>query len=533
VAFVYNEPSTQQSLFGTMTSIGSKTLEDLQNSWAQVFRDHIFPAIDESLFEPLYSDFGRPNFPVNIFVALEIIKHMKNYTDEELFEAYKFDLQVAYAVGLQFLGEKPFAERTFYDFRKRVYDYTLTNPENDLIFAQFQKLTAYFCELMNIDTTIQRMDSFQVASNIKIAGRLSLAVDVLIKGVRAIPEKLLAEELKPVVQSNYARRITYHSRSQDVGTRLDEVLRLIEQTLLLAQEHGLDVLEEIKLLARFLDEQTEIVPETKTRRTKDNKEIEAAALQSAHDPDATYRAKGNKKHHGFVANITETCSPENDTQIITDYDLNPNIKPDTEMLEERLPVIQEETKIEELVVDGGYYSGDLETEDVKVHHTDMTGSKENPDKVPLAEFEYNEDNSEVIACPAGQAPIETELDEKGNLTAHFDRSICESCPHQGSCRVQLQKNSAVLRTSQKAVAASQTRQEIYDPENRTENLSLRAGVEGTGSALKRAEGAGKLRVRGLTRCKVVFGFKVIGRNFKQFCRALARAPRKQKLALAV
>ena len=60
-------------------------------------------------------------------------------------------------------------------------------------------------------------------------------------------EKLLAEELKPVVQSNYARRITYHSRSQDVGTRLDEVLRLIEQTLLLAQEHGLDVLKEINL----------------------------------------------------------------------------------------------------------------------------------------------------------------------------------------------------------------------------------------------------------------------------------------------
>lgn len=57
------------------------------------------------------------------------------------------------------------------------------------------------------------------------------------------------------------------------------------------------------------------------------------------------------------------------------------------------------------------------------------------------------------------------------------------------------KKSAVLRTRQKAVTTSQTRQEIYDPENRTENLSLRAGVEGTGSALKRAEGAGKLRVR--------------------------------------
>ena len=47
----------------------------IELSWAKVFADEIFPAIDEKRFSVLYSDkASRPNTPVNVIVSALIIK---------------------------------------------------------------------------------------------------------------------------------------------------------------------------------------------------------------------------------------------------------------------------------------------------------------------------------------------------------------------------------------------------------------------------------------------------------------------------
>ena len=65
------------------------------------------------------------------------------------------------------------------------------------------------------------------------------------------------------------------------------------------------------------------------------------------------------------------------------------------MLIKRLPELKENTDIEELYVDGGYYGEDVEQEsqrqEVKVHYTDMTGKAPNPGKISLAEFDIDAD----------------------------------------------------------------------------------------------------------------------------------------------
>jgi hypothetical protein len=44
----------------------------LEKSWAQVFKDNIFPNINEEKFRVLYSDkSSRPNSPVNVIIGLE------------------------------------------------------------------------------------------------------------------------------------------------------------------------------------------------------------------------------------------------------------------------------------------------------------------------------------------------------------------------------------------------------------------------------------------------------------------------------
>ena len=57
-----------------------------------------------------------------------------------------------------------------------------------------------------------------------------------------------------------------------------------------------------------------------------------------------------------------------------------------------------------------------------------------------------------------------------------------------------------------------------DKQDRNENGNKRAAIEGTNSALKRTYGVGKLRFRGLVRCRLTMGLKTIAHNFHQIVR---------------
>jgi len=195
--FKENDSHNQQELYNSYTTLHPKIQKKLVESWAPIFYEHVFCKIDEKPFAVLYSpDKGRSNFPVNILLSLELIKHIFDYTDEILLDQYNFNFQVMYALGERNLGERHLAERTFYTFRHRVYQYTIEYPEQeDLIFGQFVLLTNHFIEVAAINAQQQRMDSTFFMSNIKLAGRLSLAYDVLLQALRACPEEILPNNL--------------------------------------------------------------------------------------------------------------------------------------------------------------------------------------------------------------------------------------------------------------------------------------------------------------------------------------------------
>ena len=65
----------QMSLTDSFSRLTAREQKALEKSWAKVFADEIFPAIDEKRFSVLYSDkASRPNTPVNVIVgALSLI----------------------------------------------------------------------------------------------------------------------------------------------------------------------------------------------------------------------------------------------------------------------------------------------------------------------------------------------------------------------------------------------------------------------------------------------------------------------------
>ncbi|MDH7579155.1 MAG: transposase, partial [Bacillota bacterium] len=264
--FRENKRHLQGQLFTSYTRMDERIQKRLQNSWAPLYYEHVFCKIDEMPFAKLYcEDNGRPNFPVNILLSLEFIKHFKDYSDEELIEQFYFNYQIMYALGLRNLGEQYLAPRTLYEFRERVYNYTVANPqEEDLIFQQFEQLTDHFLKVTGLNTQEQRSDSTQIMPNIKKAGRLSLAYDVLVQAVNACPPDILPDSLKEVLHPSFKTDLLYRCKGSEIHRRLEEVLALCAQ--LVDTVDGCPAvrgLEAIALVRRLLTEQADFDAEQK------------------------------------------------------------------------------------------------------------------------------------------------------------------------------------------------------------------------------------------------------------------------------
>jgi hypothetical protein len=514
--FKANYRHAQESLFNTSLTMDDRIKEKLMKSWAAVFYENVFCQIDEEPFSVLYGSTGNPNFPVNILLSLEYIKHMKDIPDIELMDDYYFDYLVNYAVGLKVLGEKNLAERTLYYFRQRIYQYCLENPDNDrLLFDQFINLLKSFALKAGIDLNEQRMDTTMFMSNIKKAGRLALAFDILTKAVKAIPEDKRTEELAKTLEPKFKTDILYRAKANENDSKFAQMLNFCRDALKILKILSLKTTEnEVRILERFINEQSKI-DETGRMIPKSNKEITSSSLQSAYDEDATYRKKAHVSQSGYVLEISETCSKENPFQFITDYVVEANNISDVEIIQDRLPEIKANTGCKDFYLDGGFHSPDVlavaKTESINLHLTDMSGTEPSK-KLSLNEYKIDEESKKILECPGKFEPIRTDV-TNNQTTAHFQKSSCENCPLRDQCHVKEQKKDFVVRISLKAVIANDERNKIE--EFKKENTSKRAAIEGTNSALKR-KGLTKLRVRGKAKSSVVCALKVMAQNIKRF-----------------
>ncbi|MDD2432010.1 MAG: transposase [Firmicutes bacterium] len=523
--FRENKEHLNKSMFCTIDSMDPRYAKEIEEGWAGLFYKHVFCSIDEKLFEPLYSkDMGRPNTPVNILVGLEIIKHTWNYTDEQLFGALCSDYKVNYALGIRELGSFYVGDRTVYDFRKRLLAYTLSNPEKGtIIFQLFKELTDNFANLLGISKQELRMDSTMIEPNIKKAGRLALAFDVLRQAVKVIPNAKRTDSLNEVLEPRFKTRILYRVESEKLTSNLDYLLQLADQSLKIANRlPEVAVTEEIKILMRFLEEQTIFDEKRKKLKAKQAFTISANSLQSAYDPDATYRDKRGKKSSGYSVNVTETCGEDNPIQLIVDYMVEKNTISDTEFLKKALPNIDKKTTV---YLDGGYSSTELwqeaKSKNVDLMFTDMTGSKPDPDKLPLSSFDVvtKENEETILSCPAGHKPLYCYFNED-SYSARFDIHICEACPMNSQCPTKLKKRYGILKFSKKSYITSLVRAECFDREVLLKSLSKRAGVEGCISGLKLGQELAQLPVRGKLKIDYYTELKMIAANVKRLIRGV-------------
>ena len=238
------------------------------------------------------------------------------------------------------------------------------------------------------------MDSTMFMPNIKKAGRLALAYDVLTKAVKAIPESELPEELNVVLRPCFKTETLYKTKPSESDSQMEQLLNICleAERILKAHAAGKAGLEALRMVKRFISEQANYDENTKRLKAKGNKEISPDSLQSAYEEECTFRTKHGKSQCGYVANLTETCAKGNSIQQITDYAVAPNITADVTFAEERIPEIKKNTDCNSITVDGGYFSEKVNAtgaaNHIELHFTNMTG-REPKSKLPVTAFEFD------------------------------------------------------------------------------------------------------------------------------------------------
>ena len=111
--FQKNEPTDQPYLISNVNDLDKKHRKRLENSWAGVFYWEFFRRLKEEPFSVLFSDKpSRPNIPVNVMVGLEYLKAGFGWSDEELNDAFIYNMQVRSALGLHDFHAGDFGLRT-------------------------------------------------------------------------------------------------------------------------------------------------------------------------------------------------------------------------------------------------------------------------------------------------------------------------------------------------------------------------------------------------------------------------------------
>lgn len=519
--FKENHRHEQISFFNTVDQLPTGVKKMMSKSWAPGFRELIFKKINERRYEGLYSNVdSRPNFPINVWVGLEIIKGMFDYTDAELLEQFHFNLLTAYAVGQENLGELTLAERTIYYNRKRLLEYEVKEGRN-LLEEEFEGITDDALEQLGINTKTQRMDSSFVGSCIKQMSRLELVVKVLQNFYRDLGEE--QSRWNPVLGEyveTEANHITHHLRNSEVSGHLQKVGALLfDLHQSYAGDKMVSDLKSYRHISRILLEQFDITEDgAKTViEVKPSKEISSRSLQNPADDTATFRRKGGKNYQGDLFNVKETCAPENPIQLLTDICVEQNVVPDDAFLPRRLPEIKERTGVEEMITDANYTGerseGVCEEEGVRIVPTEVKGRKESPDRISLTDFHF--DGSSIVSCPQGHSPVEQIGKPKsGRHVIRFDKAICSACPHEGKCPARCQKHFYSLSLTDRQILLAQRRQQLSKDDYRRK-CRLRPAIEGTISQFKRKMSNGKLRVRGLGRVRNNIILMAIGINFRR------------------
>lgn len=513
----------QDALFDPAESMFSPmTIKYLRSDWPGVFRAqmlHLMPA--QELGEHFHPTLGCPTKELYSMAGVIFLKEYFDLTIEQTVARYLTDAAWQYA-----LNVNPITASMSHATVER---YTALFVEDDLGTEVFHRVTGALIEALEQDVSLQRLDSSHIESDMATFGRTRL-MGVTIKRFltqlkRHEPE--LYQALLEQVRSRYAP--SQAKLFGDFTGERKQLRQMVAEDLLLlvsrfSQTESVTKRTSYQALCRVLQEQCDVMEETVTVKAKTGGNV----MQNPSDQDATY---DGHKGPGYQAQIAETCSPENDVQLITGAMGEPAHCSDQDAMEPMLDQLDTHERLPELLYADGQYGSDENVTHAAERGVDLqspvcgNGSYD-PEALTVDDFVIDETTETVVCCPNGCAPVSSVHDETtGVTTTVMDARVCSGCAGQECCVVEKQRAGFVLKHT-----AKQRRLEARRAEQATdafrEHYSIRSGGESVNSGLKRKTGLGRLRVRGLPRVRLAVMLRCAGWNLFRALSAFRRRGRR-------
>lgn len=497
--------------------------ERIDKGWQGIFRKtllELMPAKELAKhFDPVM---GRPTKELYSVAGLLFVQEFKDWTVAQAVDAYLFRTDVQFALNLE-PGIDQMCERTLERYRKLFI-------EDEGAGKVMDEVTTRLLNLLDIDIRQQRLDSTHVFSNMASFGRtrlMAVTIKRFLTQVKrhhpaeyeAVPEELrqryagaqsqlLAKESKDAAERTKSRQQV----AEDLRTLIDRF----------ADHAGLQDRPSYQALVKVFNEQCEIVDDKIQIRSKTG----GNCLQNPSDLEATY---DGVKGQGYKVQISETCSVDNDVQLITSVLPQTAAEPDAKSLLPVLEHLQEQERLPEEMLADTAYGSDENVQAASAMGVEVISpvagpieAETDPAKLTIDDFAHDERTGKVGACPTGRVPLQTVHNaDTDTTTVHMAPEDCQSCPYRPQCPIEPGPETYTTRFNgkQRRLAGRRCEQSTTVFKER---YARRSGSESTNSGLKRRLGLGRLRVRGRKAVQHALYLKAAGWNLLRAAAALAR-----------
>jgi hypothetical protein len=504
----------QNRLFDSFDSILTvKTRQRLLDGWQGVFRHVILELMPvESIREHFDPTQGRPSKELYSMAGLLLIKEFMNWTKPETLDAYSFHADIQYALNL---------EPVAHDLSMRTLErYIHLFEENDMAKTVMSQVTATLVKSLGVKIDQQRLDSTHIFSDMARFGRTRL-MGVAIK-------RFLTQLKRHDISDYESLEVSLRQRyAPGVNQLFADVKKDGESRRLLRQQVAEDLYflirrfadapdqarrDSYKAMTRIFDEQCQVHEANVSVKDKTG----GAVMQNPSDPDATY---DGHKGPGYQVQLSETCNPGNEAQLITCALPQTAVESDANAVEPVLHALAQTDLVPEQMLVDTLYASDENVQLAEAHGVELVGpvpsgqaESKNLDRLNIDDFGVDETTEEVLRCPAGHRPLSSVHNRQtGKTKTVMPRSACGRCEFVDECPVTRRGDGYHLEhTAQQRRLAGRRREE--NTQAFRDRYRVRGGIEGTNSGLKRRTGLGQLRVRGRPGVFNAIYLKVAGWN---------------------
>src|SRR3954466_3720344 len=405
------------------------------NGWQGVFRHAILQVLPvDQLAQHFSHSTGAPTKELYSMAGLVFLADFFDWNAQQAIEAYIFHSDVQYALNTE--PGVTLCTRTLERYQQLFRD-------NDLAATVFDKVTTKLVAALDLDVSRQRLDSTHVFSHMATFGRTKLMA-VAIKrfltqlqrhdsdAYTALPDDL-RRRYAPAQARLFADPKDAEGRARD-RQRAAEDLHFIITRFADRPDHTSR--STYKAMATIFDQQCEIGGAKVVVKAKTGGDC----IQNPSDLGATY---DGHKGQGYQVQITETCVPSNEVQLITAALPETACNPDAEAVTPMLDQLEEAGRLPDELLADTLYTGDENVQAAAARGVDLIGPvpgrapESAPEKLTVDDFAWDERTGAVDACPAGHRPMSCSRDAATTRTrVEMPASACSGCPFRKRCPIE-------------------------------------------------------------------------------------------------